>query len=290
MSAADQPTLDALADELEAARLGGTPVAPPTERRPGLTIDDAYAIQQRAVARRLEAGATIVGRKIGLTSAPMQRMLGVDEPDYGVLLDTMRVADGDAVALGALLQPKVEAEIAFVLAEDLRGPAVDETAVLRAAAGVVPAIEVIDSRVADWRITLADTIADNASSGCFVVGGALTLLAGLDLRLLGVVLSVGGVVADTGAGAAALGNPLRCVAWLANKLAAFGDGLRAGDVVLSGALHAAVAVEPGQTVRAEFARLGSVSVHFTRDGEGRQEDRIIDIAADMAARKEPARA
>jgi 2-oxopent-4-enoate hydratase len=260
------PSLDTLAGELAAAERSRRPVAPLTDRVPGLSVGDAYAIQRRNVARHVAAGARVVGRKIGLTSAPMQRMLGVDEPDFGVLLDTMRVADGDAVAVDELVQPKAEAEIAFVMARGLDGPGVDALAAAQAVAGVVPAIEIIDSRVADWRIKLPDTVADNASSGRFVLGAQLTPLAGVDLRLAGVVLTVGGVVAETGAGAAALGDPLRCVAWLANKLGEFGEGLRAGDVVLSGALHAAVAVEPGQTVRAEFAGLGSVSVHFGTGG------------------------
>jgi 2-oxopent-4-enoate hydratase len=260
------PNLDALADELAGAERTGRPIAPLTERVPDLSVDDAYRIQRRNVARHVDAGARVVGRKIGLTSAPMQRMLGVDEPDFGVLLDTMRVADGDVLAIDALLQPKAEAEIAFVMAQDLQGPGVDALAAAQAVAGAVAAIEVIDRRVADWRIKLPDTVADNASSGRFVLGGPLTPPAGLDLRLVGVVLTVGGVVAETGAGAAALGDPLRCVAWLANKLAEFGEGLKAGDVVLSGALHAAVAVAPGQTVRAEFAGLGSVSVHFGAGG------------------------
>lgn len=267
MSTTETP-IAALADALAQAERERAPIAPLTELQPGLTVADAYAIQQRNVAARLAAGEVLVGRKIGLTSAPMQRMLGVDEPDFGALLASMRIEDGDALAVGELLQPKVEAEIAVVMGEDLRGPGADALAVLRAAAGVVPAIEVIDSRVADWRIKLPDTIADNASSGRFVLGGVLTPLAGLDLRTVGVVLTCDGALADTGAGAAALGNPLRCVAWLANKLAAFGEHLRAGDVVLSGALHAAVEVRPGQAVRAEFGHLGSVSVRFSPDEGG----------------------
>lgn len=260
-------TIPALAGELARAERERVAVPPLTERGPQLTVADAYAIQQHNTDARIAAGDPLVGRKIGLTSGPMQRLLGVDEPDFGALFESMRVEDGDALPVDELLQPKVEAELAFVMADDLRGPGVDALAVQRAVAGVAPAIEIIDSRVADWRISLVDTVADNGSSGRFVVAGALTPLAGLDLRLLGCMLTCGGVLADTGAGAAALGNPLRCVAWLANKLGEFGQGLRAGEVVLSGALHAAVGVRAGQTVRAEFARLGSVSVHFST-GEG----------------------
>lgn len=261
----DQRRVRTLAGELDEAERGRLPIAALTERHPELSLADAYAIQQHNVARRMEAGDALVGRKIGLTSAPMQRLLGVEEPDFGALLASMRVEDGEAIDVGGLIAPRAEAEIAFVMQHDLAGPGVDAVAALRAAAGVVPAIEVIDSRIADWRIGLPDTIADNASSGRFVLGAQLTPLAGLDLRLIGVVLTRNGVVADTGAGAAALGNPLRCVAWLANKLAEFGQQLRAGDVVLSGALHAAVEVRGGQSVRAEFAGLGSVAIQFTSD-------------------------
>jgi 2-keto-4-pentenoate hydratase len=261
-------TIPALAGELARAQDTREAIAPLTARAPDLTVADAYAIQQHNTDARVAAGDALVGHKIGLTSGPMQRLLGVDEPDFGALLQSMRVEDGDTLDIGSLLQPKVEAELAFVMATDLAGPGVDALGAQRAIAGVVPAIEVIDSRVADWKIGLVDTVADNGSSARFVVGGSLTPLDGLDLRLLGCVLSVGGVLADTGAGAAALGSPLRCVAWLANKLGEFGQGLRAGDVVLSGALHAAVPVTAGQTARAEFARLGSVSVHFTAEQGG----------------------
>jgi 2-keto-4-pentenoate hydratase len=263
-----QPTIPALADELAQAERTRVPIAPLTERAPELTLADAYSIQARNVADRVSAGDELVGRKVGLTSRPMQRLLGVDEPDFGSLLASMRVEDGDAVQVGSLIQPKVEAELAFVMESSLAGPGVDALAVQRAVAGVVPAIEVIDSRVAEWRIGLLDTVADNGSSARFVTGGSLTPLDGLDLRLLGCVVTIDGALAETGAGAAALGNPFRCVAWLANALGAMDDSLRPGDVVLSGALHAAVAVTPGQTVRAEFARLGPVSVRFPDDDGG----------------------
>jgi 2-keto-4-pentenoate hydratase len=262
-----EATLPALADELALAERERAPVPPLSERVAGLSVADAYAVQRRNVERRLREGDVLAGHKIGLTSRPMQRLLGVDEPDFGALLASMRVEDGDAVPVAELIQPKIEAELAFVMSEDLAGPGVDALAVARATAGVVPALEVIDSRVAEWRIGLVDTVADNASSARFVLGPVVTPLAGLDLRLLGVVVTRGGALVDTGAGAAALGSPLRCVAWLANTLAEFGQGLRAGDVVLSGALHAAVPVQAGDVVRAEFARLGCVSVRFT-DEEG----------------------
>jgi 2-keto-4-pentenoate hydratase len=265
-----EAALPTLADELALAERERAPVTPLSERVEGLSAADAYAVQRLNVERRLREGDVLVGHKIGLTSAPMQRLLGVDEPDFGALLGSMRVEDGDSVPIAELIQPKIEAELAFVMREDLAGPGVDALGVARATAGVAPALEIIDSRVAEWRIGLVDTVADNASSARFVVGPVVTPLAGLDLRLLGVVVTRGGALVDTGAGAAALGSPLRCVAWLANRLAEFGQGLRAGDVVLSGALHAAVPVQWGEVVRAEFARLGSVSVRFTDEEGGAQ--------------------
>lgn len=259
--------LDTLAAELTRAADDRRPVEPLTDRHPDLVIDDAYAIQKRVLTGRIDGGRRIVGRKIGLTSLPMQRMLGVDEPDYGVLLDDMVVEDGDEIDLGRLLQPRVEAELAFVMDRDLVGPGVSTANALAAIGGAFPAVEVVDSRVADWRIKLVDTVADNASSGLLVLGGRLRRVTELDLRLVGVVVTRGGALLDTGAGAAALGNPARCVAWLANKLAQFGDGLHAGDVVLPGAVHRMVPVRPGDVFRAEFAHLGAVTARFSHGRE-----------------------
>jgi 2-keto-4-pentenoate hydratase len=261
---ADADVIDRFAGELSRAAADRRPIEPLTDRAGDLRVEDAYAIQTRVIERRVAAGARVIGRKIGLTSRPMQELLGVDEPDFGVLLDDMFVEDGDEIDLGSLLQPRVEAELAFVMARDLAGPGVTTAGALTAVAGVLPAIEVVDSRVADWRIKLVDTVADNASSGLLVVGGRLRAVADLDLRLLGVAVSRGGEVIDTGAGAAALGNPARCVAWLANKLGSLGAGLRAGDVVLPGAVHRMVAVQPGDMFRAEFSRLGAVTARFSR--------------------------
>lgn len=255
-------SVSALAEALATAERDRTPIPPLTDGHPGLTIEDAYAIQSRNIERRVAEGRLVRGHKVGLTSAPMQRLLGVDEPDFGVLLDDMFVEDGDEIPMEELLQPRAEAEVGFVMGEDLTGPGVTTSNALRAIAGAVPAIEIVDSRVADWRIKLADTIADNASSARVVIGGRLTPVTELDLRLVGVVMSRNGQVVDTGAGAAALGNPARCVAWLANKLATFGAGLRAGDVILPGAVHRMVPVEPGDVFHAEFDHLGAVTVRF----------------------------
>jgi 2-oxopent-4-enoate hydratase len=260
---ADIDTVASLADQLWEAEQTRSPIDPLTDRHPGLVIDDAYAIQTHNIDRRLAAGARVVGRKVGLTSKGMQGMLGVTEPDFGVLLDDMIVEDGDEVDLTTMVQPRIEAELAFVMATDLAGPGVSTANALAAIAGVLPAVEIVDSRIADWRIKLVDTVADNASSGRLVVGGRMLPVTGVDLRLVGMVLSRGGEVIDTGAGAAALGNPARCVAWLANKLGSLGAKLSAGDVVLPGAVHRMVAVEPGDVFRAEYAHLGAVTARFS---------------------------
>jgi 2-keto-4-pentenoate hydratase len=235
---------------------------PLVETYPGLTPNDAYAIQKAIIDRKVEDGARIVGHKIGLTSVAMQQLLGVDQPDFGHILDTMIVADGAAVSRSDLIYPRVEAEIAFILREPLRGPGVTIASVLAATQYVFPALEIVDSRVADWKITLADTIADNASSCRMVMGGRYVPVADLDLRLVGLVLEKNGEIANTAAGAAVLGHPAQAVAWLANKLAEFGSGLEAGEVILPGALSAAVTVNAGDAIRATFDHLGSVSVRF----------------------------
>jgi 2-keto-4-pentenoate hydratase len=255
-----------LAGRLWQAEQTGVPVEPLTKRQPGLEIEDAYAIQSLNIDRHIARGARVCGRKVGLTSRPMQELLGVTEPDYGVLLDHMFVEDGDEVDLSRLLQPRVEAELAFVMAEDLAGPGVTAARALTAIAGALPAVEIVDSRVADWQIGLVDTVADNASSGLLVVGGNLRKVTDIDLRLVGVMVTRHGELVDTGAGAAVLGNPARCVAWLANKLASFGASLRAGDIILPGAVHRMIGVRPGDVFRAEFAYLGTVTARFSGGG------------------------
>jgi 2-keto-4-pentenoate hydratase len=260
---ADTDTVVSLADELWEAERSRRPIEPLTDRYPELVVEDAYAIQTHNIERRIAAGARVVGRKIGLTSRSMQEMLGVAEPDFGVLLDDMLVEDGDVVDLDSMLQPRIEGELAFVMETDLAGPGVSAATALAAIGGVLPAVEIVDSRIAGWRIKLVDTVADNASSGRFVVGGRIRKVTEVDLRLIGMAMIRGGEVIDTGAGAAALGNPARCVAWLANKLGAFGAGLRAGEIVLPGAVHGMVAVNPGDVFRAEYAHLGAVTARFS---------------------------
>lgn len=226
------------------------------------TLEDAYAVQQRYVAARVDEGARVVGRKVGATNPVIQRLFGVDEPDYGVLLDDMLLDDGAVIDTAALIQPRVEPEIAFLLDRDLTGPAVTAAKVLLSTAALVPCFEVIDSRIVAWDITITETVADNGSSARCILAAGLVAPNAVDLRLTGVVLERNGRVADTGAGAAALGHPAVAVAWLANRLHRYGECLRAGDVVLPGALTTAVPVEAGDHFEAHFAGLGRVSCRF----------------------------
>jgi 2-keto-4-pentenoate hydratase len=254
--------IDELADRLWRAEVARAPVAPLTDDRPELSVGDAYAIQSRNVDRRVGAGAVVCGHKVGLTSLPSQELLGVHEPTFGVLVDDMIVDECDEIALDSLVQPRVEAEIAFVMASELAGPGVTATHALAAIGGALPAIEVVDSRVVDWRIRLADTVADNASGARAVLGARITPVTSLDLPLVGVLFSRNGIPVESGAGAAVLGSPARSVAWLANKLGSLGAGLRRGDIVLPGALHRMVPVRAGDTFQARFAHLGTVTVQF----------------------------
>lgn len=257
-----KPTIAQVVDELLEAERTRQPILPITERFGDLDVEDAYQIQLEVVKRKLQDGRTVIGKKVGLTSVAMQRMLGVDEPDYGHLLDDMRYEHGSSVPVDQFLLPKVEAEIGFVLKEDLVGPNVTYLDVLMATEYVVPTLELIDSRIADWKIKLIDTVADNGSSARVVVGERLSTLDNLDLRTVGMVLYKNGELAGTGAGAAAWGHPAHAIAWLANKLHHYGITLKAGELILPGALSAAIPVGAGDTVTAHFGSLGAVSVTF----------------------------
>lgn len=252
----------AAARALAAAERDRAPIEPLTATYADIDVVDAYEIQLIQIREKLEAGALIRGHKVGLSSRAMQKMMKVDEPDYGHLLDSMFVFEGGRIEAGALCYPRVEIEVAFVLGAPLSGPACTVADVLRATAYVAPAIEIIDSRIRDWQIKLPDTIADNASSARVVLGATATPLAGLDLRTLGGVLRKNGAIVETGAAGAVLGNPATAVAWLANKVHQFGVSLEEGHVVLPGALSRAVDVAGGDTIRAEFDQLGAVSVAF----------------------------
>jgi len=221
---------------------------------------DAYRVQQDLVARLLAGGDRIVGYKLGLTSTPMQQMLGVDSPDFAPVLAGHVHQDGAEIAVEDFIWPRVEAEIALVLNADLAGPDCTAVDAARAVGGAVAAIEIVDSRIRDWKIKLADTIADLASSGAIVLGSNVVPTEGLDVRLIGMAFTRDGELVATGAGAAALGSPLAAVAWLANTLHTVGDSLKAGQFVMTGALHAALDITAGQQFRAEFDRLGPVGL------------------------------
>jgi 2-keto-4-pentenoate hydratase len=245
--------------EAEATRVG---IDPLTVVDPEITVDEAYYIQLENIKKKLNEGQKVVGKKIGLTSVAVQKLLGVDEPDYGHLLDSMVVENGGTIDTKDMLQPKIEGEIAFVLKKDLKGPNVTAVDVIQATDYILPALEIVDSRVQDWKIKLQDTVADNASSGLYVLGGKPTKLEDIDLELVGMVLSQNGEMVNTGVGAAALGNPATCVAWLANRLADYDISLKAGEVILSGALSGMVVAKSGDSFTARFAHLGQVSVNF----------------------------
>jgi 2-oxopent-4-enoate hydratase len=238
------------------------PIEAISPRFADLSYEDVYAIQLKTFETKVKSGEVIVGRKIGLTSRAMQEQFNIREPDYGTITDRMVFREEEALSMKRLIAPRIEPEIAFLLRDDLKGPGVTVASVLRATEGVMPAFEVIDSRYKDWKITVKDSISDNASSAAIVLGGRLAPVADVDLRLVGMVLEKNGEVVATGAGAAVLGNPAESVAWLVNKLIEYGIGLRAGECVMSGSFVRAVSVESGASFRATFDRIGAVSAVF----------------------------
>lgn len=250
----------AAAKALYQARRNRVPIAPFTDADPDLGMADGYAVQQQLVRMLLEDGERIVGYKVGLTSKPMQKMIGVESPDYGPMFASTLYASGADVPMRPFIQPKIEAEIVFVLGEALAGPGVSVADASRAVSGVAAAMEIVDSRIADWRIKLADTVADLASNGAAAISSRIVPLGALDTRLIGMMLTRNGELIDTAAGAAALGDPLAVVAWLANTLGLHGIALEPGHLVMTGALHAAVPMAAGNVFRAEFDRLGPVTV------------------------------
>lgn len=241
----------------------GTPVAPVRDLIGRDDVEAAYAIQSQLVSERIAAGARVVGRKIGLTSPAVQAQLGVDQPDFGVLFDDMAYADGDTIAYEAVLQPRVEAEIAFVLKEDLVEGDLDDTQVRDAIDYAVAAIEVCGSRIAGWDISFADTVADNASAGAYVLGGVRKRLDEFVPREVTMRMTTTGAEESVGTGAACLGDPINAVVWLARQARDLGEPLRAGQVILSGALGPMRPVVPGAHVHVEITGLGTVSASFT---------------------------
>ena len=242
------------------ARRTRVPIPPFTDDDPTLGMADGYAIQRELIDLLLADGDSIVGHKVGLTSKPMQKMVGVDSPDYGPVLSSTVYRDGDTIPASRFIAPKIEAEIVFVIGERLEGPGVTVTQAHAAIAGAVAAMEIVDSRIADWRIKLADTVADLASNGAMATSSRIVPIADIDPRLVGMTLTRNGELIDTGAGAAALGDPVAVVAWLTNVLGGDGVALEPGHLIMTGALHAAVPMTPGDVFRAEFDRLGPITV------------------------------
>lgn len=255
-----QRNLD-LAQALYTAERQRTAILPPTEQYPDLTIDDAYAIQMENVRRAQSEGQRVTGKKIGLTSPGIQQQLGVNEPDYGHLFASMDIRDG-RIATDQLIQPKIEAEIAFMLKKDLSGGRVTAADVAEATDYVQAAFEIVDSRVADWKIKLVDTVSDNASSGRYVLGEKKLSLDAFDITGVTMALLKNGVPEQTGSAAAVLGNPCLAVAWLANCLFRYGVTLGKGEVILSGAFSAAPVARAGDIFEARFSQLGSVKASF----------------------------
>ena len=258
----DPSQISAIADELVAADRERTTVPLLTGRNPGMTIDDAYAVQRLWAERRVEAGHRIVGRKIGLTSKVMQVATGITEPDYGVIFDDMVIETGASVEFDRFSNVRIEVELAFVLAKPLEGPNTTLDDVLDATAHVLPALEILNSHIEMQGRTIVDTISDNAAMGAMVIGSRPVTVDEVDLRWVSALLSRNDTIEESGVAAAVLGHPARGVAWLANKLAQHGQGLGAGEIILAGSFTRPMWVERGDTVHAEYGPLGAITCRF----------------------------
>lgn len=261
----DEKRIEALADELYSALRSRSTVTPLTEREPDITIEDAYRISSRILAHRLEDGERLIGKKIGVTSKAVQDMLNVHQPDFGFLTDRMHYPNGATIGLqqAGLIQPRAEGEIAFVLKRDLAGPGVTRADVLDATDWVLPCFEIVDSRIRDWQIGIADTVADNASCGVFVLGEEKVDPRSLDLAAARLDMRRNGEPAGTGYGSAVQGHPAEAVAWLANTLGSFGIPFKKGEVILSGSLAPLVPVAAGDRFELTIAGIGSASIGFS---------------------------
>jgi len=254
--------LEQLGDELYDAWRSRRMLTPLSTRMPSLTIDDAYRIQQRMIARRIGQGERVVGKKIGVTSKVVQEMLDVHQPDFGILLSGMHYEDGSAIAMDTLIQPRAEGEIAFYLKHELRGPGVTAEQVLAATDTVAACFEIVDSRIQDWKIKIPDTVADNASCGVFVIGKERVAPGALDLAACAMVIEKNGAIVATGIGAAALGHPANAVAWLANELGVRGIALQANEPILSGSLGVLIPVVAGDALTVCIEGIGACAVSF----------------------------
>jgi len=258
MSATDN-RIHTAARALREARAQRLPIGRISESHGIAGLDKAYAVAALNTAARIEAGARVIGKKVGLTSKAVQQQLGVDQPDFGVLFDDMEFLDGDAVPMARLIQPKAEAEIAFVVGRDLTTPQPSYSEFLAVLAYALPAIEIVDSAIADWKLTLVDTVADNASCGLFVLGSQPVAIGDFSLAEIGLQMDINGRTVSVGSGAACLGHPLRAAYWLAKVMGQRGEGLKAGEVILSGALGPMAAVQAGDQIHARIGALGGVS-------------------------------
>lgn len=262
--ALDKDKIKSYGDILYDCLRNRTTIDPLTDQEPDISINDAYHISLHLLQRRLDDGEKIIGKKIGVTSKAVQNMLGVHQPDFGYLTDRMVYNCGDALPISTeMIQPKAEGEIAFILKRDLQGPGVTNADVLRATECVMPCFEIVDSRIKDWKIKIQDTVADNASCGFFVLGDRAVSPDKVDLVTCGMVHEKNGEIIATGAGAAALGSPVNCVAWLANTLGEFGIKLEAGEVILSGSLVPLHPIVPGDSMHLSVGGIGHASVRFT---------------------------
>jgi 2-keto-4-pentenoate hydratase len=254
--------VDDLATRLQQAESARTPIDPIAGDIGNGQLDVAYAVQMEVTRRGIASGRRLVGRKIGLTSKAVQQQLGVSQPDYGALFADMEVATGESIEFSQLIQPRVEAEIAIVLDRDLTGDDVTLGELMRSAAYAVPALEVVDSRIRDWKITILDTVADNGSSARYVLGASPRRLTDVDLDACGMTMTRNGTIVSVGCGSACLGHPLRAALWLARTMARAGHPLRSGDVVLTGALGPVAPVSPGEFYEAKIFGFAPVSVSF----------------------------
>jgi 2-oxo-hept-3-ene-1,7-dioate hydratase len=255
--------ITAIADELAAAERDRSMVPLLTARHPDMTVDDAYAVQGEWRRRAVASGRRLVGHKIGLTSKVMQDATGIDEPDYGAIFDDMVYADGSTIEHGRFSNVRLEVELAFKLAEPVTGPDATLDDVLRATEYVVPALEILSSRIELPGRTIVDTISDNAAMGAMVLGSTRVAPDDVDLRWVAAVLHRNGSIEESGVAAAVLGHPARGVAWLADKLAQHGDRLEAGELVLAGSFTRPIWVHPGDTVLADYRDLGTITCRFT---------------------------